>query len=122
MAVLLRSRAFLAEICFLSPETLPGICGSSTSMSDFFAYHRKTMFNRFPGQASDIRTMQVFWLLTAGKAGYGLDFLRAASPISLMAESAHLTQPQAASAQVALVTFDSTIMARCGSLPKADSA
>lgn len=56
------------------------------------------------------------------QGGLWIGFFGAASPISRMAESAHLTQPQMGLARVALVTFDSTMMARCGSLPKAGSA
>src|SRR6266851_4859313 len=74
MAGLLPSRAFLAGTCFLSPKTLPTICGQSMRMLDFFGYHHKMVFYRFLGQTSDIRTMPVFWLLIVGGAGYGSDF------------------------------------------------
>jgi hypothetical protein len=56
------------------------------------------------------------------RAGYGLDFFWAASPISLTGRSAHRTQPRMGLARAVSATFDSTMMVRSGSLPKADSA
>src|SRR3984957_6075555 len=113
------SRAFQRGINLLSLRTLPAMYGSSTQLLVFFKYRLKMRSGKFHGLTSGIRTMPAFWLLTAGKAGYGSGFLRAASFISLTGRSAQPTQQRMVLARAVSATFSSATMVRSGSRPKA---
>src|SRR6266496_5138949 len=98
---------FRVGLCSPSQRITPGICGSLIKNAAFFVCHPLGKFNKFPGPDSDIRTGLLFSQLIRCMAAYGLDFLKAASPISAMVESARRMDLPTAWEKAKLKAYDS---------------